>query len=246
MKGIQHPSNDVTINPSGNESIHDVIGRTDPGRRTFLKTAVSASVLASLGGVSLSGLMRAVEAAPVSAGPGFPGIGFESIPPSLIVPPAVSIADEVRVPAGYKVEVLAAWGDPIMPKAPDWLEDASQDASAQAMQFGMHVDGSHFFPYPQSGRGNGVNPVRGLLCVNHEYTHEEILHGDQGLEYVPPTRAKGINADLGKPGSVLTVAKIRKSQAPTASRSWKCARTRASGRWRAIRRSRAGSRPTRR
>lgn len=39
MKGTQHPRNDVTINPSGNESIHDVIGRTDPGRRTFLKRA---------------------------------------------------------------------------------------------------------------------------------------------------------------------------------------------------------------
>ena len=30
MKGIHHPGNDVTINPSGNESIRDVIGRTDP------------------------------------------------------------------------------------------------------------------------------------------------------------------------------------------------------------------------
>jgi len=213
MKGIHHPRNDVTINPSGNESIHDVIGRTDPGRRTFLKTAVSASVLASLGGVSLSGLVRGVEAAPVPAGRGFAGIGFESIPPSVIVAPATSIADEVRVPPGYKVEVLAAWGDPIMPKAPDWLEDASQDASAQAMQFGMHVDGSHFFPYPQSGRGRGLNPVRGLLCVNHEYTHEEILHGDLGLEYVEANPGKGINTALGKPGSVLTVPKIRKSQA---------------------------------
>jgi len=71
MKGKQHPSNDVTINVSGNESIRDVIVRTDMGRRHFIKTAMSASVLAAFGGVTLGGIMRSVEAAPIA-----PGIGF--------------------------------------------------------------------------------------------------------------------------------------------------------------------------
>jgi uncharacterized protein len=193
MKGKQHPTNDVTLNPSCNESIHDVIGRTSLSRRTFIKSAVSASVLAALGGVTMSGFMRTVQAAPIPAGNGFAGIGFESIPPAL-----APVADAVAVPPGYKVEVLAAWGDPIMPGAPAWLEDASQDAAAQAKQFGAHCDGMHFFPFPTRGGGAaGLSNERGLLCVNHEYTHEEVLHGAAGLG--------------GAAG--VTIAKARKSQA---------------------------------
>jgi secreted PhoX family phosphatase len=189
MKGIQHPTNDETINPSGNESIRDVLERTDVGRRRFIKTAAGASALAAFGGVSLTGIVGSVEAAPLPAGNGFAGIGFDSVPASLF-----PVADQVAVPAGYKVEVLAAWGDPVVPGAPDWAEDATQDAAAQALQFGMHNDGMHYFPFGSQGAGRGVNPVRGLLCVNHEYTHEEILHGAEGLNPV-------------------SVAKVRKSQA---------------------------------
>jgi secreted PhoX family phosphatase len=193
MKGSQHPKNDHTLNPSGNESIRDVIGRTDMGRRTFIKTAASASVLAAFGGVSMSGLVRSVSAAPIPPGNGFAGIGFESIPPSL-----APVVDQVRVPAGYKAEVLVAWGDPIMPGAQNWLEDATQDAAAQEKQFGTHTDGMHFFPFPTRGGGAaGLSNERGLLCVNHEYTHEDIIHGADGL--------------LG--GAGVTIQKVRKSQA---------------------------------
>jgi uncharacterized protein len=189
MKGIHHPTNDETINPSGNESIRDVLGRTGFDRRHFIKTAAGASALAAFGGVSLTGIVRTVEAAPIASGNGFAGIGFESVPPSL-----APVADAVAVPPGYRVEVLAAWGDPVVAGAPEWSEDATQDAAAQAMQFGMHNDGMHYFPFGSKGPGRGENPVRGLLCVNHEYTHEEILHGAEGL-------------------SPVSIAKVRKSQA---------------------------------
>ncbi len=43
MKGIKHPKNDLTINPSGNPSIHDVIARVDPSRRLFIKGSVGAA-----------------------------------------------------------------------------------------------------------------------------------------------------------------------------------------------------------
>ena len=45
MKGIKHPKNDLTINPSGNPSIHDVIARVDPSRRLFIKGSVGAGAL---------------------------------------------------------------------------------------------------------------------------------------------------------------------------------------------------------
>jgi secreted PhoX family phosphatase len=102
--------------------------------------------------------------------------------------------NEIRVPAGYTVEVLATWGQPIMPGAPDWRADATQDAAAQLKQFGMHCDGMHLFPFASRG---GPSNDRGVLCVNNEYTHEEILHGPEGL-----TGGVGV-----------TIAKVRKSQA---------------------------------
>ena len=194
MKGNSHPKNDITINPSGNESIRDVLARVDEGRRQFLKTTVSASVLAAVGGITAAGFVQSVRAAPVSSAPGFAGIDFDSIPPSL-----APVADMVKVPPGYKAELLIAWGDPIMPGAPAWIEDASQSAADQEKQFGMHNDGQHFFPFPVRG---GVSSERGVYCCNNEYTHEGILYPD-GLH---PTNG-------GLPTAVVTIAKVRKSQA---------------------------------
>jgi secreted PhoX family phosphatase len=222
MKGTSHPTNDVTINASGNDTIRDVIAATESSRRTFLKSAVSAPLLASLGGLTMKGIMDSVEAAPIPAANGFGGIGFESVPPSL-----APVVDTVAVPAGYKVEVLAAWGDPVVPGAPAWSEDASQDAAAQAMQFGMHNDGMHLFPFPTRGGGaSGLSSERGLLCVNHEYTHEEILHGSEGL-LAPAT---------------VTVPKVRKSQAAHGISVMEIRKIQ--GRWTVVRNSPFGRRIT--
>jgi uncharacterized protein len=188
MKGSSHPTNDVSLNTSGNESIHDVIGRVDGGRRHFIKSGFSASALAAAGGLSLQGLVSTVQAAPVPAALGFPGIGFDSVPAS-----RAPVADRVTVPAGYTAQVFVSWGDPIMPGAPAFAADASQGAAAQARQFGMHNDGMHFFPLP--GVGGAPASDRGILCVNNEYTHEEVLFSD------------------GQVGAGYTIAKTRKSQA---------------------------------
>jgi len=199
MKGRQHPTNDVTLNPSGNESIRDVIARVDESRRRFLRTSVSASVLAAMGGISLGGFVRTVEAAPIAPGLGFAGIGFDSISANLLNAATDLLEkDLVSVPAGYTAEVLVAWGDPIMPGAQNWDVAATQTAADQEKQYGMHNDGMHFFPFPTRGGGNlGVSSQRGLLVVNHEYTDEEQLHGADGLTG----------------GAGVTIEKVRKSQA---------------------------------
>lgn len=189
MKGIRHPKNDRTLNPSGNPSIHDVIEQIDPGRRRFIRGSVGATTLAAMGGVSLSGLVGTVEAAPVPPSIGFPGIGFESIPPAL-----APLPDAVRVPPGYTARLFVAWGDPIMSGGPAFAADASNTAAEQARQFGEHNDGMHFFPFTSAG-GQPSND-RGILCVNNEYTHEEILFPD---------------GQVGASG--YSIAKTRKSQA---------------------------------
>lgn len=203
MKGRQHPSNDVTLNPSGNESIRDVMSRVDHGRRRFLQGSVSAGVLAGLGGVTLGGFVRSVSAAPIAQGLGFAGIGFESVPPNLLnAATGLLEKDLVSVPTGYRAEVLIAWGDPIMPGAKNWDVSATQSAADQEMQYGMHNDGMHYFPLVKAGQANpranlGVSDDRGLLVVNHEYTDENQLHGTEGLAG----------------GAGVTIQKVRKSQA---------------------------------
>ncbi|MBW4643918.1 MAG: PhoX family phosphatase [Goleter apudmare HA4340-LM2] len=211
MKGRFHPKNDRSLNQSGNESIRDVIDRMGMKRRRFIMTTVGTSALTAIGKVSIGGFLQTVEAAPIPSSVGFQGIGFESIKPNLRKPnsePPVLEKDLVSVPNGYTAKVLIAWGDPITPKAPIWAPDATQDAAAQEQQYGMHSDGMHFFPLPGRQFLNRVNRIdgsyytgqtynSGILCVNHEYTQESILHGSEGLSAT----------------TNVTIAKVRKSQA---------------------------------
>lgn len=176
MKGIKHPRNDETINPSGNASIYDIIDGIDSSRRTFIKGSVGTTALAAAGGLTLSGLVGTVQAAPVPAGLGFPGIGFESVPASVSVttaPAASAVADKITVPTGYTAELFVAWGDAIMPGGVPFASDASNTAAEQAKQFGAHNDGMAFFPF--TGADGKPTSDRGILAINNEYTPEEIL-----------------------------------------------------------------------
>ncbi len=151
--------------------------------------------------MTLSGFVDTVAAATgaVPPGTGFDGIGFASVPPNLLDPATGLLQkDLVSVPPGYVARVLAAWGDPLVRGAPEWDVAATQDAAAQEKQIGMHHDGMHYFPFPARGDGTNVEANRrGLLCVNHEYTDENQLHG-----------AEGLTGGMG-----ATIAKVRKSQA---------------------------------
>ena len=217
MKGRSHPNNDLTLNPSGNESIHDVIERVDGARRRFIKGGIGGVALASAGGLTLGGLVGTVQAAPVPPGPGFPGIGFSSVPASL-----APVADRVTVPVGYSAQCFVAWGDPIMPGAPAWLADASQSAADQRLQFGAHNDAMQWFPI--EGADGSPSKDRGLLAVNHEYTHEEILYPD------------------GQVGGGYTIAKTRKSQAAHGVSVLEARRQR--GNWTVVKNSRYARRIT--
>ena len=217
MKGKSHPTNEISLNPSANASIHDVIERVPLGRRQFLKSSLGAATLASAGGLTLGGLVQTVEAAPGSSRPDFPGIGFDSVPPSL-----APVADKVTVPAGHTAELFVAWGDPIMPGGAPFTGTASESAADQARQFGAHNDGMHYFPF--GGEEGKPRNDHGLLCVNNEYTHEEILFPD------------------GQVGAGYTIAKTRKSQAAHGVSVLEARRVK--GRWKVMRQSPYGRRIT--
>jgi uncharacterized protein len=182
MKGASHPTNDVTLAESSVPSIRDVIHSVEASRRQFVKSGLSATALASVGGLSLSGLVSTVQAAPVPASLGFPGIGFESVPANTRAlnmsqgGVATQVVDKITVPAGYTANVFVSWGDAIMPGGTAFSGNASETSAQQARQFGMHNDGMHFFPFANT---NGTpSSDRGILAVNNEYTHEDILYTD--------------------------------------------------------------------
>lgn len=241
MKGQFHPKNEITINPSGNDSIRDVIGRVSMKRRRFIMTAVGTSALTVLGDISLNSFLQTVEAAPVRPGVGFAGIGFKSIPPNRLNPTTGKLEkDLVSVPPGYTARILSAWGDPIMPGAPNWLSDASQDAAAQEKQVGENHDGMHFFPLPGQSflsrtaglpiavEGRAYNN-RGILCVNHEYTQEQFLHGSDS-NIIDETE--------------MTIEKARKSQAAHGVSIQDISKDRFGNSWSVDRNSRYGRRIT--
>lgn len=125
----------------------------DPFRRRLLAAALLGSGSALLPPFAL--------AAGRASGALFP---FASIP--------VSNDDRVVVPDGYLVDVLYAWGDPVS-NGPFARADAGDSAAEQAQQAGMHHDGMHFFPFTEQGKPSSRH---GLMCINHEYTDDGLLH----------------------------------------------------------------------
>jgi uncharacterized protein len=138
-------------------------------RRAMLQGSLGAAIFTFLGG-------RAVQAQ------NGPLLGFAPVP--------ISKADEVVVPHGYAWHVVNAWGDPILPGAPDFKPDASQSAEEQAMQSGMGHDGMQYFPLPKGGDSS----TRGLLAVNFEYGDDNLLFTEGATPWTAEKARKSRNA----------------------------------------------------
>jgi hypothetical protein len=121
-------------------------------------------------GLSLAPAAAAVRPAPATGAAAEPGFA----------PIEGSREDAVRVPAGYRADLVLAWGDPL------WDDASTLDTrglargalllpgagAAQARQFGYNCDALVFFALDRAGQ-------RGLLCVNHEYTNDELMYPER-------------------------------------------------------------------
>lgn len=144
-------------NTSGNEHFTSVVS-TALQRRAVLRGAGVATGVLVVG--SLAG---SAAAAPTAAG----RKGGSALVASTHswTPVAPNVRDAVTVPEGYRTRNVINWGDPVLADAPAFDALAQTEASA-AKQFGYNSD------YV------GVLPLQGstaLLCVNHEYTNEELM-----------------------------------------------------------------------
>ncbi|NNM47546.1 PhoX family protein [Knoellia koreensis] len=141
------------------------IAAASASRRTILKGAGLAAAFVGFGAASAMPAAAAPATAPAAGAPrtrgrGTSPFGFTPIEP---VPAGT---DKVVVPEGFTWSTIIAWGDPILPGAPEFDFDR-QSAAAQAGQFGYNND------YTTLIRGKSQNDAT-LVC-NNEYTNDELM-----------------------------------------------------------------------
>ena len=138
---------DIPVNPLAHTAFRFT------SRRDVLRGGIGLSLLGLLGG-SLAACERKNETSGASL------LGFTGIP--VQTDPGF---DRIMVAEGYSALPFFSWGDPVLPGAPAWNPDASDNWQAQLQQAGDNHDGMHFFPFADNPNSHG------LLVINHEYVN---------------------------------------------------------------------------
>ena len=153
---------DISANPNLSRTIGDVIAARY-GRREMLRGMLGVSAAAALFGTSA---LTAPRQAGAVGTPGKDRYAFDEL--------AWGNDETHHVAKGYDADILLRWGDPLTEDAPDF-DVMNQTAEAQLQQFGYNNDYVGFLPLNAEG-------TRGLLCVNHEYTNEEVMFPGLGRQ----------------------------------------------------------------
>ena len=163
-------SEDAPSNLSANRTMGDIVAARI-NRRDLMQGMTATAIGAAL--VPASALIAdAAKAA------GHSSFGFTEI--------EHGVDETHHVAEGYDADVLIRWGDPVVAGAPEF-DPMNQSADAQEMQFGYNNDFIGYVPLPAGSE----NSDHGLLCVNHEYTNEEIMFpgvGKMGDDYTNFTK----------------------------------------------------------
>ncbi len=77
---------------------------------------------------------------------------------------------------GHEAQVLLRWGDPVFADAAAF-NPYNQSMESQLTQFGYNNDFIGFVPLDETGN-------RALLCINHEFTNEEVMFPGVGVQHV--------------------------------------------------------------
>jgi secreted PhoX family phosphatase len=150
---------DIPTNPNPIRTIGDLIN-TRYGRRDLLKGVLGVTATTALFGTSA--MIAPRQAAAVATD----RFSFAELPWG---------NDETHhIAKGYNADILLRWGDPITADAPEF-DVMNQTAKAQLKQFGYNNDYVGFTALNAGG-------TRGLLCVNHEYTNEEVMFPGLGRQ----------------------------------------------------------------
>ncbi|MFK7755051.1 MAG: PhoX family phosphatase [Sedimentitalea sp.] len=151
---------DIPTNPNLDQTIGDVINARY-GRRDVLRGILGVSATTALFGTSAMIAPKQASAAAHGSRYVFDELAWGN--------------DETHhIANGYDADILLRWGDPITADAPEF-DVMNQSAAAQLQQFGYNCDYVGFTALDDDG-------TRGLLCVNHEYTNEEVMFAGLGRQ----------------------------------------------------------------
>jgi len=165
-KSVQfEEAENISSNASCNPTMGDVIAER-LSRRDLMKGALAVS---TLGAVVPPLVLLATDEARAQGTNATPSFNFQEV--------AAGVDDKHYVAEGYDADILIRWGDPVLEGAPAF-DPGSLTKDGQAKQFGYNNDYLGYFPLP-----GAANPSEhGLLCVNHEYTNEELMFPGLGRQ----------------------------------------------------------------
>lgn len=149
---------DIPANPDPANTIGDVINARF-GRRDVLRGALGVTAATALFGAAALAAARPARAASHSGRHDFAEL-------------SAGVDTTHHVADGYQTKILLRWGDPLFADAPAF-DPLNQTADAQLRQFGYNND---YIGFIELGEG------RGLLCINHEYTNEEVMFPGLGRQ----------------------------------------------------------------
>jgi len=155
-------SDDAPLSPPDGKTIGDVIAQRY-NRRDIVKGAFGVAAATALLGPA------ALAARESQTGTGTEVFSFEEI--------AAGANKDHHVAKGYNADVLLRWGDPIRADMAAF-DPQNQSAEEQAKRFGYNNDYIAYFPIDGSSH-------RGLLCINHEFTNEELMFPGLSQEAMP-------------------------------------------------------------
>ncbi|MEM6712510.1 MAG: PhoX family phosphatase [Pseudomonadota bacterium] len=106
---------------------------------------------------------------------------------------------------GYNADVLIRWGDPLFSEVGDF-DPQNQTVDGQLKRFGYNNDYVGFVPL-------NADQTRGVLCVNHEYTNEEVmfpgLGGRQDRDGFPAMTRELVEIEMAAHGgSIFEIEKV--------------------------------------
>jgi len=166
---------DTPQNPLVRETIGDIINARYH-RRDVMRGMLGVAAISS---VLIPALLLAACSDDDAGGDGFHFKELQS-----------GIDETHHVADGYVAQVLLRWGDPVFADAPPF-DPRRQSAKAQLRQFGYNNDYIGFIPLDGSDD-------RGLLCVNHEYTNEEVMFPQIPLQDTKETDFKDMSEVLAE------------------------------------------------
>jgi secreted PhoX family phosphatase len=176
------------LSPTDRDAIGDIILRRYSRREVMRGTLGVAAAASLFGPVLLAGRASHAEGAQDR-------FSFEEV--------AAGVDETHHVAEGYQADVLLRWGDKLFPDSPPF-DPLKQSAAAQLKQFGYNNDYVAFIPLDAEGRS-------GLLCVNHEYTNEEVMFpgiARQDLICFPDMTAELVDIEMAAHG--VSIVEIRR------------------------------------